>query len=72
MYPLFRGLLMDRFTDGWVVIIVFVFQLPLMDLRYSDFRDLLHLVTVCPLETLDPRLTQLKKQPRKWFKKLIK
>lgn len=43
----------------------------LVDLSYHDFRDLLYMVTEYPLEVLDPRLTPLKKQPRKWFKKLI-
>lgn len=46
-------------------------QMPLTDLVFKDFRDLLYLVKECPLETLDPRLAQLKKQSRKWFKKLV-
>jgi hypothetical protein len=45
--------------------------MPLSDLVFKDFKDLLYLVTECPLEKLDPRLAQFKKQSRKWFKKLI-
>ena len=39
---------------------------------FNDFTDLLYLVKECPLDSMDPILAQLKKQPRKWFKKLIK
>ena len=44
---------------------------PFSSLVVKDFKDLLYLVKECPLDTLDPRLAQLKKQPRKWFKKLV-
>ena len=46
-------------------------QVSMKTLMFKDFKDLLYLVKECPLEVLDPRLTQLMKQSRKWFKKLI-
>ncbi len=44
---------------------------PFEPLSCADFRELLRLVTVCPLEKLDPRLAPLRKQNRKWYRRLM-
>ncbi len=44
---------------------------PFEPLAYTEFRELLQLVTVCPLEKLDPRLAPLKKQTKKWYRRLL-
>ena len=41
-------------------------------LSCAEFRDLLLLVTVCSMESLDPRLAPLRKQTKKWYRKLLK
>ncbi len=46
-------------------------QSPLEGLSCSEFRELLRLVTMVPLDTLDKRLAPLRRQPRRWFKKLL-
>jgi len=61
----------DLATMIAIFLAIFLLQLPFSVLSYREFRDLLCLVTVCPLEALDPRLGQLKRQGRKWFKKLL-
>jgi hypothetical protein len=40
-------------------------------LRCDEFRDLLRLVTICPLEKLDPQLSALRRQTKKWFRRLM-
>lgn len=44
---------------------------PFEPLSCAEFRELLQLVTVCPLEKLDPRLAPLRKQTKKWYRRLI-
>ena len=40
-------------------------------LSLVEFRELLRLVNTCPLEKLDPRLTALRRQTKKWFRRLM-
>jgi hypothetical protein len=40
-------------------------------LKCDEFRELLRLVTVSPLEKLDPQLAALRRQTKKWFRRLM-
>ena len=40
-------------------------------LSLVEFRELLRLVNTCPLEKLDPCLTALRRQTKKWFRRLM-
>ena len=50
----------------------FLPQASFEQLRCDEFRDLLRLVTVCPLEKLDPQLSALRRQTKKWFRRLMR
>lgn len=48
-----------------------VVQASFEQLSCVEFRELLRLVTYSPLEKLDHRLTALRKQTKKWFRRLM-
>ena len=50
----------------------FHFQSSFEQLSCLEFRELLQLVHSCSLESLDHRLATLRKQTKKWFRRLIR
>ena len=53
-----------------IVVPPLALQAPFEQLRCDEFRELLRLVTVSSLEKLDPQLSLLRRQTKKWFRRL--